>query len=503
MLNNAATIHTQLCYIAIELEWHKKTGDTELAGLGRARVGASIRLIAQEINEDLAHICAIISALLAAPAINDDGTFLQQHDMHGEPTPAHRSVPWYEFHKVSKMTTRNVFVLEHAQSHNRGLSLGASYGDPRFSGKPTVIGIPARHDSISCAVWAKGKAAPIKWDRDKCRRLEDDTMGKNTAGTFTPGQGYRPCPSYAMRIGAALNGGKGIRLLLESFDMQAPMLLIAAALAVVMTEANQPKDAPPGREIMPMINRRDADQAATAEANVQAAAVATGVDLYGNQRTRCNGPMPSATDRRCPNLGTRTSKYKTKPDIYCGADCQVAGDEVCAETYAAGADKSAFETKQVASLLDNQASASSSSFASHRGVIPPEESSKPGNKSHSKAGHDALYRSRCRGINARTLILTTTVLQSKTIASLITSIGAYALKITAKLGKAVPPLIKWTKARGTHGIRNFDVSPRGTESKPHTRPFSRSSLPLHFSSPAIATSTLSLRPLRSAHPGKE
>ena len=128
----------------------------------------------------------------------------------------------------------------------------------------------------------------------------------------------------------------------------------------------------------------------------------------------------------------------TNPDIYCGADCQVAGDDVFAETYAGGADKSALSTRQVASLLDNQASASSSGFASHRGVIPPEESSKPGNKSHSKAGHDALYRSECRGIDARILIPITTVLESNTIASLITSIADYVLKVSAKLGKAVP-----------------------------------------------------------------
>ena len=63
------------------------------------------------MNEDLAHICAIIFAILAAPAVGKDGKYLQQHDMHGEPTPAHRSIPWIEFHKVSALTTRFLVAL--------------------------------------------------------------------------------------------------------------------------------------------------------------------------------------------------------------------------------------------------------------------------------------------------------------------------------------------------------------------------------------------------------
>lgn len=93
MLNSAAVLHTQLCCTASELEWHERTGDTDLTRLGKTRTGASIKTIAQKVNIDLAHIGAIIATLLAASATNVDGTFLEQHDMHGESTPARRTVP--------------------------------------------------------------------------------------------------------------------------------------------------------------------------------------------------------------------------------------------------------------------------------------------------------------------------------------------------------------------------------------------------------------------------
>ena len=101
MLHSATIVNTQLCCIANELEWQENTGDTDLARLDKAGAGASIRSIAQGFHVDLVLIGAIVSALLAAPAVNDNGTFLEQHNMHGEPTPAHRTVPWNEFHKVN------------------------------------------------------------------------------------------------------------------------------------------------------------------------------------------------------------------------------------------------------------------------------------------------------------------------------------------------------------------------------------------------------------------
>ena len=68
MLNSAAVTHAQLCCTANELEWHDITGDTDLARLGKTRIGASIETIAQKVNTDLAHIDAIMATLLAAPA---------------------------------------------------------------------------------------------------------------------------------------------------------------------------------------------------------------------------------------------------------------------------------------------------------------------------------------------------------------------------------------------------------------------------------------------------
>ena len=153
-----------------------------------------------------------------------------------------------EFPKVRSLTTRFIDVLTHAPSHHRSLILGASYGDARF-GKPTTTGVPARHDSTAHVVWARGQATPIKWDRNRCARLSDDTVGPvtTTAGhTLTPGQEYKPRPAYALRIGASHNGGRSIKLLPESFDVQASMLLVCAVLALVMTPSTRPNQATPG-----------------------------------------------------------------------------------------------------------------------------------------------------------------------------------------------------------------------------------------------------------------
>ena len=119
MLNDSTFVRTRLSCIANELELNEKTGDTDLIRLCSRNYGASIKTIAKEMNEDLVHICAIISAILPVPAVGQDGTYLQQHDMHGEPTPAHRSIPWNEFHKVCALTTRFLAVLVHAQTHHR------------------------------------------------------------------------------------------------------------------------------------------------------------------------------------------------------------------------------------------------------------------------------------------------------------------------------------------------------------------------------------------------
>ena len=46
MLNSSAVTHAQLCCTANELEWHDRTGDTDLARPGKTRIGASIKTIA-------------------------------------------------------------------------------------------------------------------------------------------------------------------------------------------------------------------------------------------------------------------------------------------------------------------------------------------------------------------------------------------------------------------------------------------------------------------------
>ena len=72
------------------------------------------------------------------------------------------------------------------------------------------------------------------------------------------------------------------------------MLLVGTALAVVMKPPNQSKEATPGRKIMPKINRRGANQAASAEANVHAAALVIGADLHGAKSARCRFPSASS-----------------------------------------------------------------------------------------------------------------------------------------------------------------------------------------------------------------
>ena len=249
------------------------------------------------MNEDLAHICAILSAILAAPAVGEDGTYLQQYDMHGKLSPAHRPIQWNGFHKVSVLITRFLDVLMHAQLHHRSLILGASYGDSRF-GNPTVTGVPARHDSMTHVVWAKAKATQIKWGRNKCARLSDDTVGPITTAaghTSTPGLDDYSRPAYALRFRALRKEGKSIKLIPESFDVQAPMLMAGVALALIMKAPNQPNEATPGCEIIQEISRRDADQAASAEANVCAAALAVGAELYGAKPERCMAPLASSS----------------------------------------------------------------------------------------------------------------------------------------------------------------------------------------------------------------
>ena len=49
-----------------------------------------------------------------------------------------------------------------------------------------------------------------------------------------------------------------------------------------------------------------------------------------------------------------------------------------------------------------------------------------GKHNKARAGLDSLYKRKCRGIDAGILVITTLILQSKTIASLITAIADYA-----------------------------------------------------------------------------
>ena len=297
------------------------------------------------------------------------------------------------------------------------------------------MGIPARNDSVACAVWSSNaKVTAIKWYRDKCGRFKDNAVDTNAGGNFTPGQVYKPSLAYSLRLGVKPDGSKSVKLVLEESDTQASMLLIAAAPAVVIIKANEPRAAAPGLPIMPAITRRDGDQAASSEANIQAAVLASGVDIYCNQRNRCSGPVESETDRRCRCLGTRTSIYVTNHNVYCSVGCQIAGDEAFAGIHAAVT----LETRQVAQLDGNQPSASSGGFAPPSGVIPPEESSKPGLRSHAKTGKEALHTTTSQGIDANVFIPTTTILETETISSLITSIADYILKITGEFGKATP-----------------------------------------------------------------
>ena len=60
------------------------------------------------------------------------------------------------------------------------------------------------------------------------------------------------------------------------------------------------------------INRRDADQAASAEADVYAAALAVGAEMYGAKAARCMGPLASSPGDTCPNLATQTSRYQSQ-----------------------------------------------------------------------------------------------------------------------------------------------------------------------------------------------
>ena len=107
-----------------------------------------------------------------------------------------------------------------------------------------------------------------------------------------------------------------------------------------------------------------------------------------------------------------------------------------------------------------------------------------------------LYKSKCRGTDARLLIPTTLILQSKTIANLITAIANYAIAITESTGKAV--------AAGGTGLKELRRFAVGHDTATlHTQPSSTSSHHLPRYSLAIAMLILLLQPSKSSHPQSE
>ena len=201
------------------------------------------------------------------------------------------------------------------------------------------------------------------------------------------------------------------------------MLLVGAALASTMKPANQPHDATPGREIMPIINRRDAASAAASDANVQAAALAAAATPDGVKVARCMARLASFTDRMCPNLAMQSSVYEADDASYCGPDCQNAGDAAFAEEYAKAmetlgeGDPLPLETKTVtyffAQLVAMPADGGPQEAASSSG-----KGKKP-IQARARVGLQSLHQHRNRGIGARVLMPVALVLQSKAVGRLL------------------------------------------------------------------------------------
>lgn len=99
------------------------------------------------------------------------------------------------------------------------------------------------------------KGTDIKMDCHKCARFEGNAENASTSGSFTPQPGYKPSLAYSLRIAARGNGYRSMKLLPESLDTHASTLLVAAALAVVMTSSNQLKGSTRGLPILPLITK--------------------------------------------------------------------------------------------------------------------------------------------------------------------------------------------------------------------------------------------------------
>ena len=310
-------------------------------------------------------------------------------------------------------------------------------------------------------VWtSRAKVTDIKWNRDRCGRFDDIPANASTSGNFIPLQGYRPNLAYALRIAARANGNRSMKLLPESIDTQASMLLVAAAPAVVMTRANQPKVATPGLPILPLITKRDAEQAACSEASIHAAVLATRVDIYGNRTDRCSGPAETETDGRCPLLGARNSTYVLSHKVYCSAACVIKGDEAFAKVHSTAT----LETRHAVQLDGNQPSASSSDPAPGSNTAPSQESSKAGLQNHEKSGKEALHTQMKQAIDAKSLIPTATILETETISSLITSIADYILSIVGQYGKGTPATDLDPGAKNIH-LKTFRRFPNGAKAE--------------------------------------
>lgn len=132
LIHDAAVIKTRLTCTPSEIAWYERTGDCDLQRLQKTRQGASLRALAQDVNADIASIAGLVKTILSSPAAGENGKCLQQYDMHGNPSPAHRSIPWSEFHKRTTMVTRCLQVLEHAHTQTDDSLICAAYGDGRW-----------------------------------------------------------------------------------------------------------------------------------------------------------------------------------------------------------------------------------------------------------------------------------------------------------------------------------------------------------------------------------
>lgn len=170
-----------------------------------------------------------------------------------------------------------------------------------------------------------------------------------------------------------------------------------------------------------------------------------------------------------PLLRNRNSTYVLNHKVYCSAACLNKGDAAFAKAHA----KVLLEIRHAVQLDGNQPSASCSDPAPGSKTAPPPRSSKARLQNHGKSGKEAQHTQMKQGIDARILMPAAAILETETIAYLITSIANYILKIVDELGKGTPATDLEPGAKNIHvmTLRRFPHGAEGEKEKTHVAVF--------------------------------